>query len=55
MIGYGARCAGGEGAHGGGAVDRRVGHVWLLPALQGAPGALLGGAQPASVQGQEMM
>ena len=50
MIGYGARCAGGEGAHGGGAVDRCVGPVRLLPALQGALGALLGGAQPVSVQ-----
>ena len=48
MIGYGARCAGREGAHGGGAVDRRAGAVRLLPPL---PGALLGGAQPARGQG----
>ena len=49
MIGYGARCASGEGAHSGGAVDRRAGNVQLLPALQGAPGALLGGAQPVNI------
>ncbi|RCV21753.1 hypothetical protein SETIT_4G163000v2 [Setaria italica] len=48
----GAGRACGERAHAGGAVDRRAGAVRLLPPL---PGALLGGAQPASVEGQEVM
>jgi len=33
VIGYGVRSASGEGAHSGGAVDRRAGNVQLLPAV----------------------